>query len=219
MDAAQMATFARVLARTQTPEIALWDAMAYTRATGWGAYFEAQVAQLRPRHSADAPAAPLQEDLDGAWLQACLGSARSGAATLSSPTSTHTPSSFPSLSEEKGQEEEEEVEEERAWVRMFWAQVSVDDLRQARLRLVDRYILHSPFVDANPALVRLVIDRATGGGEHHLAEIVHLLKERAAVDATLVAAHESLELLRSSLHQDVSKDKNGEGIDSRVLSP
>ena len=75
MDASHLAAFARVLARTQTPEVSLWDAQAYERAVGWGAYFEKRVAQLRPQNdgSEKGSAAAGKEALDDdAWLHACL---------------------------------------------------------------------------------------------------------------------------------------------------
>ena len=94
-------------------------------------------------------------------------------------------------------------------MRGFWSQIPLDDLRRARTRLVDRYILHSPFVDANPTLVRLVLDRAAasdggGGGDAGRRAIARLLDERYAVDSALAAAHESLGLLRSVMKTNVA---------------
>jgi len=191
MDAAHLSVFASVLGRTQTPEIALWDAAAYAHAVGWGAYFEKQVARLRPRSSEGASAASAAGDQgeDDAWLRACLD--RSGAL-------------------------EDDVNAE--WVRGFWAQTGLADLRCARTRLVDRYILHSPFIDANPALIRLVIDRAVvsdGGDGSGRRAIASLLDERFAVDSALAAAHESLELLRSVTKKHVSPENS----DSSEASP
>lgn len=177
MDASHLAAFARVLARTQTPEVSLWDAQAYERAVGWGAYFEKQVAQLRPHKDGfeKGSAAAEQEALDDdAWLHACL----------------HAPDA--ALAEEGADDSD------AAWVKSFWRRIHLTDLRDARARLVDRYILHSPFIDANPTLIRLVLDRA-GGDDHGLNSTARLLDERYKVDSALAAAHESLQLLRSAL--------------------
>lgn len=181
MDAAHLSVFASVLGRTQTPEIALWDADAYARAVGWGAYFEKLVEKVRPRLSkSDSSSSSAAQGEDDAWLRACLND--SGAL-------------------------EKDLNAE--WVQGFWAQIRLDDLRCARTRLVDRYILHSPFIDANPALIRLVLDRAAqsdGGAGPGRSAIATLLDERHAVDNALAAAHESLEILRSVKNKGVSTE-------------
>ena len=73
MEPAHLAAFARVLARTQTPEVSLWDAEAYSRAIGWGAYFEKRVAQLRPpKNGLGTGAVEAQDDAlgDDDWCRA-----------------------------------------------------------------------------------------------------------------------------------------------------
>ena len=67
MDAAHLSVFASVLGRTQTPEIALWDADAYARAVGWGAYFEKLVEKVRL--TIDNPTGTMKRGADDDVLQ------------------------------------------------------------------------------------------------------------------------------------------------------
>ena len=159
-----MEAFARILARTQTQELALWDSTAYENALGWGAYFEKITASLRPVLPEDGgQRAPYKnEKQDNEWLQNCSKNLQ-------------------------------------AWEAKFWGNVSMSDLRNARTSLVDRHILHSPYVDANPALIQLVLERSKKNGK--MSAIAKLLEERYRVDNAVSVAHQSLHILRSALDE------------------
>jgi hypothetical protein len=72
-----------------------------------------------------------------------------------------------------------------------WGHVTPSELRDAR-NLIDRYILHSPFIDLNQRLLRLVLQRKD-------TKAATFVQERFVVDTSLQVAHTIHKLLKKSV--------------------
>ena len=162
-----------VLSQTQTRDVTQWNAKTYTRAIGWGLFFETVMAQRNSIGSSGIQEnrgesnrqdqQDHQDHQDQQWINDMLA------------------------------ENQNEQQENNAAVVDTWKHVSVVELRNAR-HLIDRYILHSPYIDLNQPLVCCVLQRTSSKAAEHL-------KERYIVDTTLQVAHTINRLLEKSVKQ------------------
>ena len=189
-----------VLRRTQTQELTLWDAQAYTRAIGWGLFFESWARQARPAAVSESRIDNTDGDSDNdAWFCAFVDDAlrrhrgsRAGAAAADNVDyDNNNDDTSPKV------------------IADLWHQVPFADVRWARRRIVDRFILHSPFIDLNPKLLQLVLqrteiegDKRNDNGDKEAAEVAKLLRERFDVDSAFAVATDIQHLLRAAVQHE-----------------
>tara|TARA_B100000780_G_C20852063_1_gene338648 strand:+ start:84 stop:632 length:549 start_codon:yes stop_codon:yes gene_type:complete len=155
---------ATILVQTQTRDITQWNEDTYTRALGWGLYFETTFKELQQIHqqSNTNTDSSTFDNENQEWISNIL-------------TNTSNNSN--------NQDDENDI--------MALKQITPTDLLETR-DLIDRYILHSPFIDLNQTLLAVVLQRPG-------SKAIMYLQDRYRVDTTLQVAHTIHTLLKKSI--------------------
>ena len=158
-----ISTLCNILTQTQTRDITQWDENTYARAIGWGLFFETIMLKRRANN--------------------CSQDEEEDEESMNLTDQTWITSLLEDEEEEEGNKQNDKL--------AAWRQVTPSELRDAR-NLIDRYILHSPFIDLNQMLLRLVLQRKD-------TKATSYIHERFVVDTSLQVAHTIQKLLKKSV--------------------